>query len=284
MAKTRKEFLGQLRLALAWRLPPGEVQEIMADYGGFFADGASEGKTEEELCAQFGAPKDVAGEILKEEGRSAGRLGLLALVWTALAALLNWWWTWWQFGLYDVYPVLYVIQLALIPLLWLFWRGVLDAPAFPASRGWQAILWGGSTAAWAAVYGYVMWGMFVLIPRWQTLPPEVQAAGSNMGPTAGVLYEIAAAVLLALILVSLLRTWWEGTHWYLPGTAWCVGLHCSLARLMQTLRCVDPGSSLETAMTEVWLKPLIALGVAAAGGAALTAFLVWRGGRHGRPT
>ena len=71
MNKTKKAFLRQLRRALFWRLPSGETRAIVEDYSSFFDNRMAEGKTEAEVCREFGAPAEVARTILRESGQRA---------------------------------------------------------------------------------------------------------------------------------------------------------------------------------------------------------------------
>lgn len=66
---TKKIFLRNLRLALRWKFPRHEIAEILVDYEGFFAAGASEGKTENQICAELGDVKAIAAELGAEMSR-----------------------------------------------------------------------------------------------------------------------------------------------------------------------------------------------------------------------
>ncbi len=283
--QTKKEYMRRLNRSLAWRLTPGEVRDVLSDYEGLFAGGASEGKSEADLCAQFGPPAEAARSILREEGRRGGRLGLLAFVWTALAGLLNWWYTWMQCCYTDTVPFLYLMELALIPLLYRLWRNALTAWDAPGSKRWGILFWGVPTAVWAAFYGWILYLLFLWLPRWRALSEAEQAADFPVGNTIGAFYDLAGPVFLAVLLAVLLRSWWEGSPKYLPAAAWCVGAHCSIARTWRifasiSLAVIDPTRFSFQAMAAA-LPPVVLL-VVGGGGAALTALLVWRGGRHGR--
>ena len=127
MKETKKAFLRRLGRALFWRLPSGEAHAIVEDYSGFFDDRMTEGKTEAEVCREFGAPTEVARAILRESGRRTQPLGLLIVVWVLLVGFLNWWWTWQTFRFSNSgYFWFYVAEFLLIPVLWLCWRRELD--------------------------------------------------------------------------------------------------------------------------------------------------------------
>jgi len=282
--RTKKEYLRRLKRSLAWRLTPGEVGDVLSDYEGLFAGGASEGKSEADLCAQFGPPAEAARSILREEGRRGGRLGLLAFLWTALAGLLNWWYTWMHFSYTDMVLFLYLIETALVPLLYLLWRNALTVQDAPGSRTWGLLFWGVPTAVWAAFYGWILYLLFLWPPRSQALPEAEQAAGSSIGNTIGAFYDLAGPVLLTVLLAVLLRSWWEGSPKYLPAAAFCVGVHCSIARTWRIFTAMNLDAIVTRLSFQTMAAPLppAVLLAVGGGGAALTALLIRRGGRHGR--
>lgn len=67
----RSEFLNQLEKALKKKLPHNELNEIMEDYNEYFDTGLSEGRQEQELCAEFGEPAAIAAELLNEKRLSS---------------------------------------------------------------------------------------------------------------------------------------------------------------------------------------------------------------------
>lgn len=279
MEATRKAFMRSLRRALAWRLPPSEVRSVLTDYEGFFAAGAAEGKTEAELCRQFGQPRQVASTLLREEGWRGSQVGLLLFVWTALAALLTWWWTMRQFEYNDHFPALYIVQAALFPVLWRLWRDTLTEKAAPSSRRWTLAFYGIPAAVWAVVYGLVIWLFQTLSPSYAG--PVIQ--NRNMGRFLGTCYDLSWMGLSLLVLVILLRCWWEGTLRHLPAAAWALGVSASLSRQCLFFTSMDiTVSDLELAKTLTLIIPLIPLGIVGLGGTLLTALLAWRGGRRGR--
>jgi uncharacterized membrane protein len=58
---TREVFLKQMAESLK-RLPKADVDDIIADYEEYFAYGAGEGRSEQELCQRLGDPKKLAKE------------------------------------------------------------------------------------------------------------------------------------------------------------------------------------------------------------------------------
>lgn len=85
----RVTYLSQLETALRKKYREQQVQDILSDYEEFFATGAAEGKSEAELCAEFGPPERAAIELEKESGaNSCTRNTTAATVCTVLAVLV----------------------------------------------------------------------------------------------------------------------------------------------------------------------------------------------------
>ena len=216
MSETKKAFLRRLGRVLFWRLPSGEARAIVEDYSGFFDDRMAEGKTEAEVCREFGAPTEVARAILRESGRRTQPLGLLIIVWVLLAGVLNWWRTWQTFQFSNSgYFCFYIVEFLLIPVLWLCWRKELDVKKddLPHSGRWCIAAFGIPATAWAVFYGYYTWCMLVFVPQWQVLPPEQQFVkdGAWIGMVIGTLKEEGSLLVLVLLSLLLMRTWREGS-------------------------------------------------------------------------
>lgn len=62
----KQEFLDLLRYYLQ-KLPKGVVDEIVAEYRTHFEEGMAHGKTEEEICADLGSPREIAKEYLYDD-------------------------------------------------------------------------------------------------------------------------------------------------------------------------------------------------------------------------
>ena len=285
MSETKKAFLRRLGRVLFWRLPSGEARAIVEDYSGFFDDRMAEGKTEAEVCREFGAPTEVARAILRESGRRTQPLGLLIIVWVLLAGVLNWWRTWQTFQFSNSgYFCFYIVEFLLIPVLWLCWRKELDVKKddLPHSGRWCIAAFGIPATAWAVFYGYYTWCMLVFVPQWQVLPPEQQFVkdGAWIGMVIGTLKEEGLLLVLVLLSLLLVRTWREGSPRPLIGAAWCVGCLCSMSRLyaFSTLLYAD---AMLFSPYPALLIPLAVLLIVGLGGTALTALLVRKGGRHG---
>ena len=63
----RSEYIAQLTAALRGKLAFDEIEDIVRDYQEFFDEGVRQGKSEEQVAAELGNPRDVAQQILSEE-------------------------------------------------------------------------------------------------------------------------------------------------------------------------------------------------------------------------
>jgi uncharacterized membrane protein len=63
----RADFLTQFRYGLG-ALPRAEIDDILADYESHFADGAADGRSQEEIAAALGDPVRLARELRAEAG------------------------------------------------------------------------------------------------------------------------------------------------------------------------------------------------------------------------
>jgi uncharacterized membrane protein len=89
----RAHFMAQLRDGLAG-LHHTDISDILADYESHFADGAADGRTQEEVAAALGDPARVARELRAEvgfrrweENRSAGNFMGVVLALLGLATI-----------------------------------------------------------------------------------------------------------------------------------------------------------------------------------------------------
>lgn len=71
----KKEFLDELENALAGRLNESDIREITSDYGDIFANGAENGKSEEDVAAELGSPARIARTILEDNNAGDGSAG-----------------------------------------------------------------------------------------------------------------------------------------------------------------------------------------------------------------
>ena len=63
----RSEYIAQLTAALRGKLAFDVIEDIVRDYQEFFDEGVRQGKSEEQVAAELGNPRDVAQQILSEE-------------------------------------------------------------------------------------------------------------------------------------------------------------------------------------------------------------------------
>lgn len=62
----KQDFLNKLRKALRRTFTKQEINDILADYEGFFISGMNDGKSEDKICVELGDPEVVALELMKE--------------------------------------------------------------------------------------------------------------------------------------------------------------------------------------------------------------------------
>jgi hypothetical protein len=62
----REQYIKNLKDALKESFAQQQANDILADYSEFFDAGIAEGKSESELCAEFGSPEKVAMELMNE--------------------------------------------------------------------------------------------------------------------------------------------------------------------------------------------------------------------------
>ena len=61
---TEQQFLNELELALTG-LPADERNDILSDIKEYFASGREDGKTDSDIAASLGSPKEIAQELLR---------------------------------------------------------------------------------------------------------------------------------------------------------------------------------------------------------------------------
>jgi len=90
---TESEFLQTLRRRLSG-LPPGEIEDIVADYATHFREGAANGRSEADIAAALGDPSRLARELRAEAGfkrwsenRTLGNLAFALFAFIALVAV-----------------------------------------------------------------------------------------------------------------------------------------------------------------------------------------------------
>lgn len=66
---SRYEYLKTLESYLRLSLSRGEINDILRDYGEYFNEGENQGKSEWEIIAKLGDPKEVAQQIICESNK-----------------------------------------------------------------------------------------------------------------------------------------------------------------------------------------------------------------------
>ncbi len=277
MIDTKKKFLRRLWFSLFFRMPPAEAREVAADYEVFFNDKLREGKSEAEVCREFGDPREVAKAILKEEGKNSRPLGALTLVWTVLG-------TWFVggmgvpvFNLYNDQRLYSLIVFLMTPLLWMLWRKSVY-PAQPPRRGSFAALCAIPVASFSAFCIYVCCNVRNPEQLHEQIGENLYQ-GSDFARFIYLLADLGELAIAVALLLCLLWAWGR-SPWYLIPAAHAFGCYEAIE---QTLMGIDSLLiSYEAMLREILLRSLLAYLLVALGSAALTAFLVWKGGRRGR--
>jgi len=82
-------YMRKLSAALYWRMPADKAADVLSDYEEFFASGTAEGKTEAQICAELGKPREAVreiGEALRQKDFLPNRIAL-NLILTAIVVL-----------------------------------------------------------------------------------------------------------------------------------------------------------------------------------------------------
>lgn len=137
--KTKEEFLLQLKRHMKYRFRWKEIYDTLEDFNGFFETGKSEGKTEEELCLEFGSPKEIVNQMVSAEQKRYPLhlvLSFLLLIISGIICIVL------AAESYRIsspmsYALLLCVPVLLIAVLLLFFYGGIDkhtAGAKPVSR------------------------------------------------------------------------------------------------------------------------------------------------------
>ncbi len=289
---TKKGFIRQLKRALQWRLPLNRTQEVLTDYEGFFAEGIEAGQTEEALCAQFGAPKKIARSVLQDEGQSGRRLGLLAVVWFALALILGNVTVVVVPGFIEIpigqllgyqitdYPILSWLTVPLMPFLWLFWRKAMGAAPPPSDRRLFYTLGGAAVLLFLILLSSGLWSSAHMDALWR-IENRVDHNGINTtfrlttwGKIQFTVFTYASMALAVILLISLLWAW-RKSPWYLLISSAAQGLLVGISRFFyDMMRYRGVRMRGDGGLPRPSLMPVFCGVFAAAGCAALTAFLL----------
>lgn len=85
---SEKKFLRSLGKQLLWHIPFPQIQDILTDYEEYFSAGKERHTASDTLAADCGTPKNVARDLLSENG-SAGKLQYWMLAILSLVVLLS---------------------------------------------------------------------------------------------------------------------------------------------------------------------------------------------------
>jgi len=278
MINTKKAFLNRLRLCLSLKLMPEEVNEVVADYEGFFSAGTDEGKTEAELCMEFGTPKQVAKDIIRESDAQYIWREALAPVCIVLALYLTNISSW---SFFSSCPRLhYTAIILLIPALCVLWKQRLThyVPLNVKGRKQLAIIHIISLAFWFLDFLINTWCLAGFLIEGVPLPPFLPAPNKT-GDFIHTIYCVAFTAITGILAVSLVLAWFKSS-WFLTSAVHCLSAMTSLGSYMSFFKCMD--IDFEIGFVSSSLPPLLTYLGLCITGTILTAFIVWRGKRHGR--
>ena len=210
-------YLKRLETALREKYAEPQVRDILSDYEDFFASGAAEGKSEAELCAEFGPPERVAGE-LEETPRHDFRPFSIACSVLAIAFIAVFW----------VFRNVFLAPYAQLPNAVGFWLALL----FPLSLEGVLAVWfarnvspkGGMKwipAVQAVLAVPVVAALVWLIHYARSAPSlfygNLQQAGTLVVGVTGTLTAAVCLILLASIVLLLLYVahGHRRAHWFL---------------------------------------------------------------------
>lgn len=279
MIRKKKTWLRCLQVSLIWWLPSREVREILSDYDSFFAAGLAEGRTEAELCRQFGPPVQVARSVLREEGRRRGLPGLFAIIWMLLALHLTGWHSW---GFWAKDSLHYLLLFLLMPALVLFGRnGIPDAPALsPGGKKQLTLLFVIPLALWLCNAGFNVWCLASCLTEQVPVPFGIPAP--MMGRATWWVYVAVCFCISVLLFLSLLLAWTE-SPWFFAAGAHCIGALTSLGLFTAHFRSMSLTAA-DLVFPALCFRPLLSYLVLGFCGTAVTALYIrmQRGGCRGR--
>lgn len=238
MVNSKNQYLKQLKHALRWRLPLNEWKETLADYETFFDEGILAGRSEAELCVQFGPPKDTARDLIRDAGLSGKPLGLLAAVLFALSLplinavipVLGF-----HFGqtflgsIHFDYPECAWFAAPLVPPLWLFWRKIPCAPLPEPEKRKPFHL---------CAFALLVWFVSLIVAFLFVFRLDSAFSQGSITTFGWILVNIlwtAQAALVAVLLRSLPLAW-KKSLWYLVPAACCLGLLSGIGRFADEAR------------------------------------------------
>jgi uncharacterized membrane protein len=74
--QTKQQFMKELKKSLQYTFSQEETVDILSDYDGFFDYGEEEGKSEAQICAELGNPRDIAIELTNNPNARKRRINL----------------------------------------------------------------------------------------------------------------------------------------------------------------------------------------------------------------
>ncbi len=134
---TRRTYLDELMKELSKKMEITEASNIIADYEEFFQSGLAEGKSEEDLCVEFGNPTVLAREIIsdKSKNKEVTRLTFKGCVkHLAFAAIVIFSIALGMFGASDGVPTATFIAVFLLPFSIILWFRIVKLPLFLFTR------------------------------------------------------------------------------------------------------------------------------------------------------
>lgn len=213
----KSTYLKQLETALRKKYAEPQVRDILSDYEDFFASGVASGKSEAELCAEFGPPERAVEELEETPRR--------------------------DFKAFSI--VCSVLAIAFLAVFWVF-RGVFLAPHMnlPNAVGfWLALLFPlsleGVLAVWLSrnispkggmkwipavqailavpVLATLIWLISYALKAPSLFYSNLQNAGTLVAGITGTLANAASVILLASIVLFMLYAMHgrKQAHWFL---------------------------------------------------------------------
>ncbi len=278
MLHNRKAFLMRLRLYLAPLLPPDEVRDVISEYDSFFSAGIAEGKTEKELCREFGTPSQIARNMLSEAGVKFIARSAFVLMWGTAVLHLTRWQSWDEWSIHPWFH--YILLLLAVPALCLFWKArYIPAPRLSQS-GWKrvVIMFAIPLLMWALDFSYNAWCFASVFIEGVPAPFPVTYP-SSAGTIVTLCYYAALVPTVITLAASLLSACTE-SPWFFPAVTHCVGVMASLGRFMAHFKSMNIDR--ETSITGVCLPPLCLYLTLWLAGTFITLLIVQKGVRCGR--
>lgn len=218
----KSTYLKQLEAALREKYAEPQVRDILSDYEDFFASGAEAGKSEAELCAEFGPPEQAAGELKSESEAETPRRGLMpfAIACSVLAiAFIAVFWVFHDVFFAPYAPLPNVVSFGLALLFPLSLEGVLALWFSRSISPKGGMKWIPAVQAVLAVP--VIAALVWLIYYAQNIPSffyaDLQNAGTLVASVTGTLTNAAYLILLASIVLFLFYATHghRRAHWFL---------------------------------------------------------------------